>query len=316
MTERSRRGVLAMRPRRPAPGRPDAGRQAGTALDDMPGHCCRTTAARPSATTAAPKARSPGTGGPDDHTTWPAVGARTPHRDRRVGPRTASPLPAGASTAATPTPVPSAAAPAAAPSRPRRQLTVPAPSSPTPVVQYAARVRRLAVSTAPAAAPGRPARRGWLGGGSVVGRRPRGAWHPGRRRRRPRSPRPVRRGRGERTPRRARLQLRHFNVWTVFKFSVVLAVALFFVWMIIVAVLYGSLDQLKVIDKINKTVQTIENNSNTNDAVTPRIVFTSAFLIGLVNIVLFIVLTTIGSVVYNLCADLVGGIEVTLAERD
>ena len=107
-------------------------------------------------------------------------------------------------------------------------------------------------------------------------------------------------------------------MWTVFKFSVVLAVALFFVWMIIVAVLYGALDHLKVIDKINKTVQTIENNStdNTKDAVTPRIVFTGAFLIGLVNIVLFIVLTSIGSVVYNLCADLVGGIEVTLAERD
>ena len=131
------------------------------------------------------------------------------------------------------------------------------------------------------------------------------------------SPVAVRRPRNERTPRRARLQLRHFNVWTVFKFSVVLAVALFFVWMIIVAVLYGTLDHLKVIDKINKTVHTIENNTaDTKDAVTPRIVFTAAFLIGLVDIVLFIVLTTIGSVVYNLCADLVGGIEVTLAERD
>ena len=126
----------------------------------------------------------------------------------------------------------------------------------------------------------------------------------------------ARRPRGQRTPRRARLQIRHFNVWTVFKFSVVLAVALFFVWLIIVAVLYGTLDHLQAIDKINKTVRTIENDSSTKDAVTPRIVFTAAFLIGLVNIVLFIALTTIGSVVYNLCADLVGGIEVTLAERD
>jgi Transmembrane domain of unknown function (DUF3566) len=126
----------------------------------------------------------------------------------------------------------------------------------------------------------------------------------------------ARRARGQRSPRRARLQLRHFNVWTVFKFSVVLAVALFFVWMIIVAVLYGTLDHLQAIDNINRTVRTIENDSSTNDAVTPRIVFTTAFLIGLVNIVLFIVLTTIGAVVYNLCADLVGGIEVTLAERD
>ena len=125
-----------------------------------------------------------------------------------------------------------------------------------------------------------------------------------------------RRPRRERTPRRARLQIRHFNVWTVFKFSVVLAVALFFVWLIIVAVLYGTLDHLQAIDHVNKAVRTIENDSSTKDAVTPRIVFTGAFLIGLLDIVLFIALTTIGAVVYNLCADLVGGIEVTLAERD
>ncbi len=43
--------------------------------------------------------------------------------------------------------------------------------------------------------------------------------------------------------------------------------------------------------------------------------FGSAAIIGVVNIVLFIALSTIGSVVYNLCADLVGGIEVTLSER-
>jgi hypothetical protein len=39
-------------------------------------------------------------------------------------------------------------------------------------------------------------------------------------------------------------------------------------------------------------------------------------IVGVVNIVLFIALSTIGSVVYNLCADLVGGVEVTLSERE
>ena len=43
--------------------------------------------------------------------------------------------------------------------------------------------------------------------------------------------------------------------------------------------------------------------------------FGGAAIIGVVNIVLFIALTTIGSVIYNLCADLVGGVEVTLSER-
>ena len=39
-------------------------------------------------------------------------------------------------------------------------------------------------------------------------------------------------------------------------------------------------------------------------------------MIGAINIVLFTALCTIGAFVYNICSDLVGGIEVTLAERD
>jgi hypothetical protein len=119
------------------------------------------------------------------------------------------------------------------------------------------------------------------------------------------------RGRG---PRRARLQLRHINPWTVLKFSCVLSIALFFVWLIVVGVLFGVLDGAGVIDKINETYTTIQGG-NAKPPVTAGIVFGGAAIIGVVNIVLFIALSTVGSVVYNLCADLVGGIEITLSER-
>jgi Transmembrane domain of unknown function (DUF3566) len=39
-------------------------------------------------------------------------------------------------------------------------------------------------------------------------------------------------------------------------------------------------------------------------------------LIGLVNIVLLTAMSTIGAFIYNLATDLIGGIEVTLADRD
>ena len=39
-------------------------------------------------------------------------------------------------------------------------------------------------------------------------------------------------------------------------------------------------------------------------------------LLGAVNVVLFTALATLGAFIYNVCADLVGGIELTLAERD
>ncbi|HEV7206018.1 MAG TPA: DUF3566 domain-containing protein [Jatrophihabitans sp.] len=127
------------------------------------------------------------------------------------------------------------------------------------------------------------------------------------------TPRSARQTRA-RGPRRARLQLRHINPWTVLKFSCVLSIALFFVWLIVVGVLFGILDGAGIIQKINDTVTTI-NGAGSQPPVTAGIVFGAAAIIGVVNIVLFIALSTVGSVVYNLCADLVGGIEVTLSER-
>jgi hypothetical protein len=119
-----------------------------------------------------------------------------------------------------------------------------------------------------------------------------------------------------RQPRKARLTLSHINVYSVFKFSCVLAIALFFVWLIMVGVLYGVLDIAGVLDQINKAAARISGNDNQKDVVTGSIVFGGAIIIGAVYIVLFIAMSTIGSMVYNLCADLVGGVELTLSERE
>jgi hypothetical protein len=119
-----------------------------------------------------------------------------------------------------------------------------------------------------------------------------------------------------RQPRRARLTLSHINVYSVFKFSCVLAIALFFVWLITVGVLYGILDVSGVFDRVNSAVHDINGNGKTNNVITGSVVFGFAIIIGVVNIVLFIALSTVGAMVYNLCADLVGGAEVTLSERE
>jgi len=117
-----------------------------------------------------------------------------------------------------------------------------------------------------------------------------------------------------RGPRRARLQLRHISPLTVLKFSCVLAIALFFVWLIVVGVLYGVLDAAGAIESVNNTIVQL-NGAGSKAPITAGIVFGGAAIVGVVNIVLFVALTTIGSVIYNLCADLVGGIEITLSER-
>lgn len=114
-------------------------------------------------------------------------------------------------------------------------------------------------------------------------------------------------------PRRAKLQLRHIDPWSTLKLSLVLAVAFFFVWMIAVAILYGVLSTMGVFESIDSMFAELGGEMGT--IVTPKIVFGGAALIGAINIVLFTALATIGAYIYNLCADLAGGLEITLAER-
>ncbi|MDQ1691287.1 MAG: hypothetical protein QOD87_1395, partial [Pseudonocardiales bacterium] len=115
---------------------------------------------------------------------------------------------------------------------------------------------------------------------------------------------------------KARLTLSHLNVYSIFKFSCVLAIALFFTWLIMIGVLYGILDVAGVLKQVNSAINRISGTQNPKDVVTGSIVFGAAIIIGAVYIVLFIAMSTIGSMIYNLCADLVGGVEVTLSERE
>lgn len=94
-----------------------------------------------------------------------------------------------------------------------------------------------------------------------------------------------------------------------------LSIALFFVWMVAIGVLYGVLSGLNVFSQVNGLWGELQGSSG-KPIVTPSLVFGGAAVIGAVNILLFTALATIGAFVYNLCADLVGGLEITLGERD
>jgi hypothetical protein len=123
-------------------------------------------------------------------------------------------------------------------------------------------------------------------------------------------------GRG---PRRANLQIKRFDPWSVLKLSLVLGVALFFVWLVAVGVLYAVLDGMGVWDKLNGISSEIlqpTDDGGGEPLISAGRVFGVAAIIGAVNIVLFSALSTVGAFIYNVSADLAGGLEVTLAERE
>ncbi|WP_077100528.1 DUF3566 domain-containing protein [Mycobacterium terramassiliense] len=121
-----------------------------------------------------------------------------------------------------------------------------------------------------------------------------------------------------RGPVRASMQIRRIDPWSTLKVSLLLSVALFFVWMIAVAFMYLVLGGMGVWAKLNSNVGDLLNNTSgsSGELVSSGTIFGGAVLIGLVNIVLLTAMATIAAFVYNLATDLIGGIEVTLADRD
>ncbi len=126
-----------------------------------------------------------------------------------------------------------------------------------------------------------------------------------------------------RGPRRARLNLKRIDPWSVMKFSFAVSVVLFIVVVVATSVLYLALDAMGVWGEVNKSLSELVSASGGTgaDASSPfRItawgVIGTSMLIGAVNVVLFTALATLGAFIYNVCADLVGGVELTLAERD
>lgn len=125
--------------------------------------------------------------------------------------------------------------------------------------------------------------------------------------------------RSVRVPRRTSLTLQRLDPWSVLKLSLVLSIAGFLVWLVAVGVLYGVLAGMGVWDQINGTYSDFTQGSNpvaNTQLISGGRVFGAAFVIGLVNIVLLTALATVGSLVYNIAADFVGGVEVTLSEPD
>jgi hypothetical protein len=171
--------------------------------------------------------------------------------------------------------------------------------------------------SAPGAAPSRPQRPAGLAtvGGTAAPVNGAPASSAGRVAEAVRSARTTVSAAAARGPRRARLFVKRVDPWSVMKFSFAVSFVMFFVLIVATAVLYLALDQMDVFSHVNSALATITSNSK-DIKVTAPVIIGGAGGIGLVGVVLFTALSTLGAFVYNVCADLVGGVEVTLSEKE
>lgn len=117
-------------------------------------------------------------------------------------------------------------------------------------------------------------------------------------------------GAASRRGRQTRVVLRKISPWSVFRFSVLFYFCLMVVLLLAGTVLYFLLGLIGVIDSITRLVQ--ELFADQSFVISGFSLFLRGFGLGLVSVVLWSVVNLLGAMLYNLIADIVGGIEVTL----
>ena len=112
-------------------------------------------------------------------------------------------------------------------------------------------------------------------------------------------------------PRRGRevVQVRRLDAWSVLKLSLVFYFALLLVIMLGLVAFWAVLIRLGVID----TVLGLFAEVGLPFTIDPASLASGVFLIGLLNVVLWSGINVFAALLYNLIAELIGGLKVTLA---
>ena len=119
--------------------------------------------------------------------------------------------------------------------------------------------------------------------------------------------------------RRTRVVLRKVGPLSVLKFSLLFYFCVMLIMFFALMIIYALLSAVGAIDSAGRLLGYVfaTGNSNGPQPVVIRFgkVFTWIFLIGCANVVLWSLVNVFVVFLYNLISDVVGGIEMTLAEK-
>jgi hypothetical protein len=122
-----------------------------------------------------------------------------------------------------------------------------------------------------------------------------------------------------RGPRKVRLTLAKVDAWSVMKLGFLLSVAIGIAFVVLVGVLWMILDSMGVFSDVNRTVGTVLGSSSGStfslmDYIGFGRVISLATVIAVIDVFLLTALATLAAFLYNLCSQLVGGVQMTLTD--
>lgn len=118
----------------------------------------------------------------------------------------------------------------------------------------------------------------------------------------------------------ARLRLTYVEPWSVTRLAFAISVALMIVSVVAIAIFWIVLEITGVWGQINDSITSILSDDSSSFSITdylgfPRLVGLTLVL-SAINVILITALATIAAHLYNLAAQLLGGVEVTFADED
>ena len=119
--------------------------------------------------------------------------------------------------------------------------------------------------------------------------------------------------------RRASLRLTHIEPWSVTRLAFAISVAMMIVAVVAVSIFWVVMEATGVWDQINGSVTSVLSDDSTSFNITDYLGFGRmvglTLVLSAINVILTTALATIGAHLYNLAAQLLGGVEVTFAEE-
>ena len=120
-------------------------------------------------------------------------------------------------------------------------------------------------------------------------------------------------------PRRTRVVIRKVGPWSVLKFSLLFYFCIMLIVYFALMIIYTILSAVGAIDSAGRLLGYVFATGDANGPQAVVVHFGSVFgwllLVGLANVVLWSLVNVFVAFLYNLISDVVGGVEVTLAEK-
>lgn len=108
------------------------------------------------------------------------------------------------------------------------------------------------------------------------------------------------------------VMVRRVDPWSVLKLSLVFYFCVLLIGMVTLTLFWSMLNRLGVVESLLKFLADLRLQVTINADDIARV----AFLLGLLNVILWTGLNVFLAFLYNLVADLIGGLRVTLAEEE